>query len=243
MEPDDHLDVLAAHARSLAAAATGAMAVPVPTCPEWTVADLVVHVGMVWGWAAEIVTTGERAQRGEPPTLRSDAELREWAEGEAERLVAALRAADPDAPCWTFGPPPAARFWFRRQALETVLHAWDLQAAVGTPRSFEPAVAADGIDEHLSVHVPRSLRAHPDSWSGETVHLHCTDAEGEWLVRLGPGASASTERAHAKADVALRGTAGSLWLWCTNRAPADALGIECLGDATVAEHWQHEMAF
>ncbi|MDA8309139.1 MAG: maleylpyruvate isomerase family mycothiol-dependent enzyme [Actinomycetota bacterium] len=243
MEPAAHLEVLAERARALVAATAGATGVLVPTCPGWTVAELLVHVGTVWGWAAEVVATGLRADRREPPSLHSDEGLRAWAQGEADRLVATLGAADPDAPCWTFGAPRAMRFWFRRQALETALHAWDVEHAVGIPAVLDPTVAADGVDEHLTVIVPRSVRAHPDGWSGETVHLHRTDGDGEWVVRLGPDGAVATERAHAKADLALRGPAESLWLWCANRAPADALGLERFGDEAVAARWQKEMAF
>ena len=243
MKPADYLEVLADRSCALDDAAAGAMGVPVPTCPGWTVADLLVHVGVVWGWAAEIVATGARGDGGEPPEDRSDGALRTWARDAADHLVDVLRGADPAAGCWTFGPPRTARFWFRRQALETALHAWDVEAAVGTPAPLDPELAADGVDEHLTVMVPRSVRLRPERWCGETVHLHRTDGEGEWVVRLGPDGAVTTERAHSKADFALRGTAESLWLWCANRAPAGALGIESFGDEEIAVRWQKEVTF
>lgn len=216
---------------------------PVPTCPDWTVADLVVHIGGVWGWAARIVASGERAERPDPPSDRSDASLLAWARGEAGTLLSTLGAADPDAACWTFGPPSTARFWFRRQALETVLHAWDVEHALGGPGAIDPEVAADGVDEQLSVIVPRALRRSPGDWAGQTVHLHRTDGDGEWVVRLGPGGEVVTERAHAKADLALRGSAEALWLWSANRESLDALGIEQFGDAGVAALWSTQTPF
>ncbi len=243
MEPAAHLDILTERSDALLDAAAGSTGVPVPTCPDWTVADLVVHMGLVWGWAAQIVTTKERARFGEPPEDRGGPALRTWAKARAARLIGTLGAADPEVDCWTFGPPRSARFWFRRQALETVLHAWDVEGAVGVPSPIGPEVAADGVDEHLSVMVPRSLRSSPDLWTGQTVHLHRTDGDGEWVVRLGPDGGAVVERAHSKADLALRGTAEALWLWCANRATADELGIERFGDEEIAARWQTEMAF
>ena len=255
VEPRAHLDTLAHGIDALLTAARGSFERPVPTCPDWSVADLVVHIGGVWGWAARIVASGKRAERPDPPHDRTDAPLLAWARGEAELLLDTLGAADPDADCWTFGPPSTARFWFRRQALETVLHTWDAVHAIGEPEAIDPAIApaidpaidpaiaADGVDEHLSVILPRALRRNPGRWSGQTVHLHRTDGEGEWVVRLGPGGKVVTERAHLKADLALRGSAEALWLWATNRMPLDALGIEQFGDAGVAAIWSAQTPF
>ena len=243
VEPDRYVEVLSERADALLAASQGAMGAEVPTCPGWTVADLVVHVGLVWGWAADTVATGERAERSPAPESRSERALRSWAKGQAARLCDVLGAADPEASCWTFGLPRSTRFWFRRQALETVLHAWDAEGAIGTPARIEPDVAADGVDEHLTVIVVRSVDRDPGPWSGETVHLHRTDADGEWVVRLGPGGQVTAERAHAKADLALRGPAEALWLWSTNRKSAEELGMELFGDEAVAERWRSAIAF
>lgn len=243
VQPSRHLELLAARADALIRAAAGAMRAPVPSCPGWTEADLVAHMGAVWAWAADVVRTRRQADRTAPPAQETDDAMCDWARRGAERLVASLGAADPDEDCWTFGPPRSVRFWFRRQALETTLHAWDAQAATGAPERIDADVAADGVDEHLFVVVPRSVRAHPGAWSGETVHLHCTDAEGEWTVRLGPDGTVETQRTHSKAELALRGGAESLWLWCANRATAASLGIECFGSAELAERWQREMRF
>ncbi len=243
LDPATHLEILTERAHALLDAAAGTMGVTVPTCPGWSLADLVVHMGLVWGWAADTVATKARADGGDAPQDRSEHALRAWAKREAARLVDTLGAADPDETCWTFGPPRSVRFWFRRQALETVLHAWDAERAVGTASPIAPRVGVDGVDEHLSVMVPRVLRLRPDAWSGETLHFHCTDAGGEWLVRLGPGGEVVTERTHAKADVALRGGAEALWLWCANRATAEELGLERFGDEEITTRWRREMSF
>jgi uncharacterized protein (TIGR03083 family) len=243
VEPESHLSTLSAAAEALLRSADGAMDASVPSCPDWNVADLVTHVGLVWGWAADIVTTKDGATFGAPPEGPSEEQLLSWAWAQQGRLLDALGAADPDAECWTFGEPRTARFWFRRQALETVLHAWDAESALGTPSRIDPEVAADGVDEHLTVMVPRSLRRSPDGWGGESVHLHRTDGDGEWVVRLGPEGAVATERAHSKADVALRGDAEALWLWCANRGTADGLGIENFGDVQILAKWATEMVF
>lgn len=235
--------MLSERSYALLDAASGAMDVRVPSCPDWRVADLVTHVGLVWGWAADIVTTKARADMAASPDDRSDDALRGWAKGRAVLLLDALGASDPEADCWTFGLPRSVRFWFRRTALEATMHAWDAEAAVGTASHIDPEVAADGVDEYLHVMVARSLRVNPDRWTGETVHLHRTDGDGEWVVRLGPDGDVAIERAHSKSDLALRGSAEALWLWCANRATADEVGIEQFGDEGIAARWQRGIAF
>ena len=56
----------------------------------------------------------------------------------------------------------------------------------GTARPPTPIpqdLAVDGIDECLSL-LPQRFNTPPITGAGETVHLHCTDGAGEWLVRL-----------------------------------------------------------
>jgi uncharacterized protein (TIGR03083 family) len=213
----------------------------VTSCPGWDVADLVTHVGRTWGWAAAIVRTGSRDDLPSPAEGIGGAELLEWAGEQARQLADALEGADPESDCWTFGLPRSRLFWFRRQALETAVHAWDAQHATGTADPIEPDLATDGIDEFLAVMLPRQMSRAPEAWTGQSLHLHRTDGDGEWMIRLGPGESLTAERAHSKADVAVRGPVSSLYLWCLNRLPAGDL--EVLGDAAVADQWTQTVSF
>ncbi len=45
---DSYLSLIRTDAAALATAARGRLADPVPSCPGWTVADLVDHVGHVY---------------------------------------------------------------------------------------------------------------------------------------------------------------------------------------------------
>lgn len=289
MEPGDHLDALHRGAGAFLAAVAGNLDRPVPSCPQWDVADLAGHIGQVWQWAAAVVESGGRADWGDVPAGSSEDALLSWVEEQAARLQGALGAADPDTDCWTFGLPRTRRFWFRRQALETALHLWDAQHACGHPEAMDPALAADGVDEFLTVMVPRGLRRKAGDWAGESVHLHRTDgggggggadgdggrggsgsggggdggrggsgsdgasaddtgsdggeSRGEWTVQLGPDGDVSVARGHAKADLALRGPAEALWLWCTNRVPLSELPLETFGDRQLATRWAAEITF
>jgi hypothetical protein len=91
------------------------------------------------------------------------------------------------------------------------------------------------------VMLPRQVKENPDIWTGQSLHLHRTDGDGEWLVQLGPDGETTYENAHGKGDVALRGPASSLYLWCLNRIPMDDL--EVFGDRAVAHQWRSDIAF
>jgi uncharacterized protein (TIGR03083 family) len=241
MESAGYLEVLSDRSTALLDSAQSDLEASVPSCPGWTVAELVTHVGITWGWAAAIVRTGTRDDLPSAPEGHDGTELVEWAAEQTRQLVAALKDADPDSDCWTFGLPRSRLFWFRRQALETAVHAWDVQHATGQPEPIGSDLATDGIDEFLAVMLPRQLQNHPDYWTGQSLHLHRTDGEGEWTIRLGPGVALSAEPTHGKGDVALRGAASSLYLWCLNRVPSTDL--ELFGDRDVADRWTTEISF
>ncbi|MGO8859889.1 MAG: maleylpyruvate isomerase family mycothiol-dependent enzyme [Acidimicrobiales bacterium] len=241
MESGAYLDVIADRSRALLNAARADLDAPVPSCPGWKVADLVDHAGGTWGWAAAIVQTGARADYTGAPDGCRGAELIAWAEDRSRQLLTALEGSDPGSDCWTFGLPRTVLFWFRRQALETTVHAWDAEQAVGVPEPIDPLLASDGIDEFLAVMVPRQIKAHAERWSGESFHFHCTDTDGEWLVRLGPDGAVSVDLAHGKADVAIRGPASPVYLWCLNRVPAQ--DVEVIGEGALARRWTSEIVF
>lgn len=242
MEPQEYIDVVRNRSVGVLVSARTDLTAPVPSCPGWTMSELIAHVGGTWGWVASIVSSGER--RGEFPAIPGSITgpaLIAMVEERARQLLQVLEGADPEANCWTFGLPRSALFWFRRQALETTVHAWDAEGAVAHPTPIDADMACDGIEEFLGVMLPRQVKEKPDIWTGQSLHLHRTDGDGEWLVQLGPDGQTTHEQSHGKADVALRGSASSLYLWCLNRVPLDDL--EVFGDRSVARQWRSDIAF
>ena len=237
MPLDNHqyLAAIAADSAALAdAVTTASLDTPVPSCPDWTAADLVAHAGSVQRWAAGIVSTvaQERPERDPPPSFSSMNEAAQWFREGSAMLIAALDSADPDAPMWTFSFDRRVGFWFRRQAQEVSVHRWDAESLAGTPQPLDATVAADGIDEWLAMVAAFGAGGLPEGEGESTVHLHCTDVDGEWLVRRSPD-GLDIERAHAKGDVAARGTASDLHLYLWGRVTADLL--EIFGDAELLE--------
>ncbi|THA25699.1 maleylpyruvate isomerase family mycothiol-dependent enzyme [Streptomyces sp. RKND-216] len=237
----------------------------VPTCPEWSLRELVVHVGGSHRWAHEIVRTRAAEEVEEEtvpgfhgPTAAPDAggddgrdaadaqALDAWLAEGAELLVAALREAGPDTRVWSWSARADAGFWARRMTHETVVHRFDAAGAVpGTPYEVDAEVAADCVDEWLDILTDpvneddeelHALRAR----AGESLHLHATDApdgvDAEWVIEL-TGDGIAWRRSHAKATVALRGPLTDLLRVFHRRLPADAGSVEVLGDRGLLDVW------
>jgi uncharacterized protein (TIGR03083 family) len=233
MDEIDYLQALRGDGAALAAAAGRGLYPPVPACEEWTVADLVLHTGMVHRHKLEIVRGRLAAPpRPWPPPAPARAELLGWYQQGLAELVTVLEAAGPETPVWTFYPPDqTVAFWRRRMAQETAVHRVDAEAAHGDPGPVPATLAADGVAELLEVFLAPHAEGEPVGGRGETLHLHATDTEGEWRVRLLP-AGVEVGRGHAQADASAAGTASDLLLFLWGRGPADRL--ERAGDPTVA---------
>src|SRR3569623_296266 len=119
-----HIDALEHEGDALASAAAAAsLGDPVPGCPDWTVRDLLSHIGYVHRWAAAIVPGRLDGANGDSDAavgpLPDDAGLHDWYVEGHRALVDTLRTAPPDVDCFTFLPAPSAlAISARRQALE-----------------------------------------------------------------------------------------------------------------------------
>jgi uncharacterized protein (TIGR03083 family) len=217
----------------------GPLDTPVPACPGWHLARLAEHVGQIHRWANFCATHGrapsaEEAQALESfdPTIAAD-----WMRDGAAVLAGTLRALDPDSPTWH--PFPADQinaFWPRRMAHETAVHRWDAERAVGRSATIDSALASDGIDEYVEIVLPRLIARGTTTTPSGSVHLHCTDVSGEWLVRFEDG-EYQMVRAHQKGDAALRGPAAAILLKLWGRQADDAAELSPVGDESVLDTW------
>jgi uncharacterized protein (TIGR03083 family) len=236
--PIDYLTSVRRDATTLAdVARKGPRDSPIAGCPGWDLDKLVVHVGRIHRWVvAAIDAAGDNP--GKPPPGPDDpADYPDWLAEGAEIMCRKLDALDPAATVWNFsGGALTAAFWTRRQALETAVHRWDGEAAVGPAAAIEPALAVDGIDEIFTVFAPlRRVGAEPLDLGG-SVHLHATDAEGEWTISA-PDGELSVERGHAKGDVAVRGPASALYLMLWRRIPPSEPELTRFGDEALLDRW------
>jgi len=167
------------------------MRAPVPTCPDWTVLDLVAHLGNVHSWAASVVETSrESAELEDYPASHRPRRVTEWYLGKAEDLYAVLRGADPRQPCWNFVfGTGVAGFWQRRQTHEALMHGIDLAIAGDHEERLPLHLAVDGIDEALNVFL---LRMHSRGYAAALelpIEVRATDVGRSWVVEPAPQAA------------------------------------------------------
>ena len=102
MDVTEHLRYLAGEGSLLARTVADVdLDAIVPSCPEWTVRDLALHVGGVHRWATQIVAEPRRTQWnpdlaelvGRPPT---DADRSAWLVGGVGRRAGWSRCTTPD---------------------------------------------------------------------------------------------------------------------------------------------------
>ncbi|MBQ1096659.1 maleylpyruvate isomerase family mycothiol-dependent enzyme [Streptomyces sp. b94] len=232
----------------------------VPTCPDWTLEDLVRHVGRALRWTELIVRTRaeeevplDRAPGAEGPPVTGDAAaLEAWLAESGEGVVRALREAGPDGRAWSWSGDHTAGFWARRMTHELVVHGADAALAAGRPcEAVAAEVAADALDEWLEI-VRFVQRVLPDGPArglrapGRSIHLHATDTaadlDADWLIEL-PEEGVTWRRGHEKATVALRGPLTDVLLAFYRRLPLDTPGLQVLGDRELLELWLEKAAF
>ncbi|MFI6262674.1 maleylpyruvate isomerase family mycothiol-dependent enzyme [Micromonospora sp. NPDC051006] len=253
-------DEIATQAELMAAHLAGAdLCAPVPSCPGWTLGQLVRHVGAGHRWAEETVRT--RASAPLPDTALRDlsgqedgdpAVLGPWLAEGGVRLADTLRAAGPQAQVWTPLPGRAdAAFYARRFTHETLVHRADAALASGVPFTAGETVAVDALDEWMELDsLPVMLDLKPERRAlfgpGRTVHLHATDVapevDAEWVVDL-TGEVGTWRRAHAKAAVAVRGPLTELLLTVYGRRSPHDGTVQVLGDGELLDFWLARVSF
>jgi len=212
----------------------------VPSCPDWTVRQLLRHLGWVHRWSGTTVLERRTQPPGReeitPDGWPPDPQLVDWFRQGHRRLVKALKEASDDLECWTLmGMPHPRAFWARRQAHETAIHRVDIElAAGGEVTGFDPEHASDGIDELAVFFISRPDRG-PRAPEPRTLRVVASDTGRHWTAWFGPDASSGQEGGEGPADCTVTGRASDLYLYLWGRAGCDDLLIA--GDRAVLDYW------
>ncbi len=243
MDVLEHVEQLRLNGERLAeVASTTDPAVPVPTCPDWQLRDLVRHVGGVHRWATGFVQgAGRQPPDGDLEQFvggwPDDPDLVAWFRVGHRALVEALVSAPSDLETWTFldAPTPLA-FWARRQAHETAIHRVDAESSAGEVTGFPSDFAADGVDElllrfvgrpgkTLAVETPRSMM------------MRAVDVPRSWRVTFAPtGFETQTDPIEDDAELVVAGDASDLYVALWNRR--DATGLRLEGASDLLDLWR-----
>ena len=146
------------HTRRLAesAAAAGPDAT-VPTAPEWTIRELVEHVGQTQHWVAEMVErriTDPTQLPTDMAVLPSDpGEWRAWLSESAERVASAFSDDALQAPVFNAAADErtGGRFWMSSVLNESVVHGFDAKNVAHRPPEIDADIAAALISNHLAM--------------------------------------------------------------------------------------------
>jgi len=217
-----------------AVAAASSLDVQVPTCPEWTLFDLVQHLGEGRrAWAATIAAgpdaTAKAAPQGDPTAPQEREAMLAWLAASTRELLDALRAAGPDRGCWGWWgksqSPRTCAGAARRQLHEIAVHTYDAQLTVGAPQPLPEEVALDGAEEFLS-----TICATTVAWPHKPAAVDYYATEGRswrhWLSDDGARIARLHTPAEDPADASARGTANELVLAFYDRIPLDSLKLE-----------------
>ncbi|NUT11922.1 MAG: maleylpyruvate isomerase family mycothiol-dependent enzyme [Nonomuraea sp.] len=249
-----HREVRAFEAAARRAAASGDLPL-VPSCPGWSVADLVIHLGAVHRHVTAVIADRrpglpdptDLAVLGLPPDFSDwphpdrapntgpmPAAVLDWFAEGAARLEAVFTASAPGDPAWTWSDEQTVGFWQRMQAIEAAVHRWDAENSIGTAGPVEPAFAADAVGQVFEVMAPaRRARTQAPPGAGERYLFRQTDGPGLWAVRFDGDDVRLCEG--DEGDVELAGTASDLLLYLWRRLPAERLDVR--GDEAVLDRY------
>jgi uncharacterized protein (TIGR03083 family) len=219
-----------------AVAAAPDLTARVPGCPEWTLPDLVAHLGEVQRFWALVVRAG--AADGPPSAdergdLSPAGDLLAWSAESTRLLLAALTETGPDAPSWTWWPdseaPQTAGAVARHQVEEAAVHAYDAQETIGKAEPIPAAVAVDGVAEFLQV-----TYGAEGPWPHRPARVLFVAIEGPtWTLDLTPAGARLDPPESGEPVATVHGSASDLLLALFGRIALDTLPIE--GDAAVVD--------
>jgi uncharacterized protein (TIGR03083 family) len=223
-----------------AVASAPSLDVLVPTCPEWTLFDLVQHIGDGRRFWATIVAAGpadappaKSASEGAAAAPREREALVAWLAAATRELLDALREAGPDRGCWTWWDtsqsPQTCDAVARHQLQQVAVHTYDAQITLGAAQPLPDEAALDGVDEFLF-----TCCAGTAPWPHQpaAVDYHATEGRSWRLSLSADGARAARlSTPGTAADASLRGTASDLVLALYGRIPVDSL--ELAGDRRI----------
>ena len=197
---------------SAAAAATispAALDARVPSCPDWSLAELIGHLGRVQRFWAHAARAGGTERQAPPEQgIPDDAnELEPWFRASTRELLDALQDISWDTPAWTWWKDDrTVGAIARHQGQEAAVHRWDAQLALGAPDPLPQKLADDGVDEFCWI--ARQMRGH------HPIAFHATDTHTTFTV----GGDEPVVTASASAS--------DLVLLLYTRISADAVDVE-----------------
>jgi uncharacterized protein (TIGR03083 family) len=239
LPPYRYLELIQSDTARIVAASPAALASSVPCCPGWDVAEVVRHTGGVYNHKVAIMRLGRAPEQGEwesrPP---GEAGLVPWFDGAAHALLDELVAHDPADWAYTWWPADQTiGFWYRRMALESVVHRIDVEEAVADVTPIDAALALDGVDEVLTVFLGVRDRG---AAGGPTGAVSIVSDGQAWIAHLDEDHVHVEKGSANDAGAQVVGDPSAVFLHLWGRAPAEDVGVS--GDATLVHQLRRRLA-
>jgi len=234
-------------------------ALPVPSCPDWTLADLIEHVGATQQWVATLTE-----QRVVDPAaafaLTGDvapaqpADWPDWLCRSADRAAEAFARAPSGADIFDpSGGHDGLTFWQRRLFGEVSVHRIDAALTVGRPYELTAPLAGVAIDDWLDTISSSGWAANVPGFAeamrgdGQTIAWVADDIDRSWILRRGEAPLTMTRgdaATRAVTDVTVRGPAVDLLHVVSRRRPLDEdTACRVTGDRAELVHFVDNMTW
>jgi len=224
----------------------------VPSCPDWSAADLTWHLAEVQHFWTHILD--ERVAGPEEytrPSRPEDGELLGFLSACSSDLVAALERRADTEPCWSWWSAGGTVGWVRRrQAHEALIHRVDAEQVGGNSSPLDNTLAGDGVDEMLRVMLDVGELPPWAAFDAEDKRVVLDTGNRWWALTLGrfvgadpasdgpavdlpalrvvDAGTGSGERAISDGDTRIFGSAPTLDVWLWGRG--DGRGLEVFGE-------------
>jgi uncharacterized protein (TIGR03083 family) len=219
MEYETYVGHVQQDGQRLATVASGTLSETVPSCPGWTVADVVTHVAEVYEHKMSCTALG-KAPDPWPPEWPADRDPLEWFGDAHSRLLEMFARSGPTTPSATWWPSDqTVGFWARRMAQETAVHRVDAELAIGKPTPVNADLAVDGVDEVLIWLTGDWSEDPDDAATGQRVAV--STGGRRWGVTLEREAVSIDEDGGTAADATLGGDPSDVLLWLWGRSSDD----------------------
>ncbi|TDD47804.1 maleylpyruvate isomerase family mycothiol-dependent enzyme [Kribbella antibiotica] len=234
LSADYYLEQLKAESDRLGEVARLGLQAPVPSCPGWTVETVVAHVAQVYLHKIEVLRLGALPKPWPPAGLDERDTLELFDEARAA-IVVALEQAGTAKQTWTFNPNDStSAFWFRRMAMETVVHRVDAELAHDVVTPIAAELALDGIDELLFPSLAGPWWEEGDTKFPIDATLRITSEGRSWTIAADATSITVTQGAEGEAAAEIFGDPGSVYLWLWGRTSDDAIQIAGAADVVQA---------
>ena len=240
LAPERYLELLRADAARLEEVAARGLDVPVPSCPDWRVDDLVRHVGAVYLHKVECMRLNAAPDPWPPPDLDSREPL-PLLDDSLQALLAELEQRGTDSPSATWWPAnQTSGFWYRRMAQETAVHRVDAELAYDEVTPVAPDLAVDGIDEILAIMLCADWASGPEINNAVDARLRVRAGGMAWTATVSRDSVIVDQEDTDPVDAEISGDPDAVLLWLWGRAGDEAVHFS--GDRQAAAALRRRLA-